>query len=200
MDTVQVSARPRLLSGSDVARKVRRAGLLPANLHGNGQPARSIATDPQTVRRGLQGAYGRNQIFEVTVAGDAKSVLAIAREVQFHPVSRQLEHVDFLVVQADSNIEVTLPVVLSGRSAGQKVGGRLEHITRYIKVACTPSSLPKLVEIDVTPYELGFVMGIADLKLPAGVTAVYKRPFKIFEIQTPKAELSPAAAAEEKKK
>ena len=80
MDKVLVPARPRLLAGSDVARKVRRAGLLPANLHGNGQPARSIAADPKVVRRGLQSAYGRDQIFEITVAGDAKPVLAIARE------------------------------------------------------------------------------------------------------------------------
>ena len=189
-----------MIAGSSVARKVRRAGLLPANLHGNGQAARSIAAEPQSVRRGLQGAYGRNQLFEVSVAGEAKPVLAIAREVQVHPVTRQLEHVDFLVVQPDSRIEVTVPVVLSGRSAGQKVGGRLEHITRYVKLACTPKTLIKQVEIDVTPYETGFIMGVADMALPTGVSAVYKRPFKIFEIQMPKAELSPAAAAAEDKK
>ena len=131
-------------------------------------------------------------------APDKQSVLAIAREVQVHPVSRQLQHVDFLVVEADTRILVTLPVVLSGRSAGQKVGGRLEHITRYVKVACTPTTLPTQVEIDVTPYDNGFVMGIADMPLPAGVTAVYKRPFKIFEIQTPKAEATPGA--DDKKK
>ena len=111
-----------------------------------------------------------------------------------------LEHVDLLLVQPDTKMIVTLPVNLSGRSAGQKAGGRLEHITRHVKVSCTPSTLPKSIEIDVTPLENGFVMFAEGLPLPEGVVPVFKKTFKILEIFAPKVEEVVAVAATGKKK
>ncbi|MBM4344347.1 MAG: 50S ribosomal protein L25 [Deltaproteobacteria bacterium] len=199
MDTVAIHARPRLLAGSDVANKVRRAGLLPAVMYGVGvgPGARMVAVDPQPLRKGLSTAYGRNQLF--TVEFEGKQHLAICKEVQIHPVKRTLKHVDFYVVTPASPITVTLPVVLSGRSAGQKAGGRLEQITRYVTVACTPTTLPKSVEIDVTPFDNGAVMTVDSLPLPQGCRAVFKKSFKIFELFAPKIE-EKAAATDDKKK
>ncbi len=198
MDTVQISARPRYLAGSDVANKVRRAGLLPGVIYGKAFGNRPIALEPQPVRKGLQTAYGRNQVFDVVLEG--QNYLALAKEVQIHPVTRQLQHVDLHVVQADTRMIVTLPVTLSGRSLGQKAGGRLEHITRYIKVDCTPETLPKGVAIDVTPFENGTVMTIETLPLPEGVIPVFKKSFKIFEIIAAKVEEKPAEDPKAKKK
>lgn len=198
MDTVAISARPRLLAGSDVANKVRRAGLLPAVMYGAGvgSGARMVTLDPQAVRKGLSSAFGRNQLFSVEFEG--KQHLAICKEVQIHPVKRTLKHVDLFVVTPASPIQVTLAVVLSGRSAGQKAGGRLEQITRYVTVACTPTSLPKAIEIDVTPFENGTVMTVDSLPLPQGCKAVFKKSFKIFELFAPKVEEK--AAVDDKKK
>lgn len=198
MDTVQISARPRHLAGSDVANKVRRAGLLPGVLYGKAFGNRAIALETQPVKKGLQSAYGRNQIFSVAFEGD--NYLALAREVQVHPLTRQLQHVDLHVLQADTRMVVTLPVTLSGRSVGQKAGGRLVHVSRYIKVACTPETLPTGVNIDVTPFENGTVMTIETLPLPEGVKPVFKKSFKIFEIIAPKVEEKPAEDPKAKKK
>lgn len=198
MDTVNVSARSRFLSGSDVAKKVRRAGYLPAVMYGREFGNKVVAVEPQGIKKGLQGPYGRNAMFQVTL--DGASHLAIAKEVQLHPVSRQLVHVDLMVVKPDSQLVVTVPVVLSGRSLGQKAGGRLEQITRYVKLACTPESLPKLVEIDLTPFENGTVMTIETLPLPEGVKPVFKRSFKIFEIIAPKIEEKPVEEVKAKGK
>jgi large subunit ribosomal protein L25 len=189
MDTVNVSARSRFLSGSDVAKKVRRAGYLPAVMYGQGFGNKVVAVEPQGVKKGLQGPYGRNAMFDVTL--DGVNHLAIAKEVQLHPVTRQLVHVDLLVVKPDSKLVVTVPVVLSGRSVGQKAGGRLEQTTRYVKLACTPETLPKLIEIDLTPFDNGTLMTIETLPLPAGVTPMFKRSFKIFEIIAAKVEEKP---------
>lgn len=200
MDTVTLTIKPRHLAGTDIARKVRRAGLLPAVMYGEGTQSRAVAVDPKPLKRGLTSGYGRNQIFELEVAGEAGTKLAICKDVQLEPLSRILKHVDFFLVQANSKITVTLPVVLSGRSAGQKAGGRLEFINRKVKVACTPATLPKLVEIDVSPFENGYVLNIADLPLPAGVTPVFKKAFKIFEIIAPKVEEKVAEEPAKKKK
>lgn len=198
MNTVQVSARARHLAGSDVASKVRRAGLLPAVMYSKAYGNRKVAVDPKPIKRGLQGPYGRNQLFEVELEG--QRLLAYPREVQVHPLTRSLLHIDLQVVQPDSPLVVTLPVTLTGRSAGQKAGGRLEHVTRYVKVACTPATLPTKVDIDITPFENGTIMTIETLPLPAGVSPVFKKSFKIFEIIAPKIEEKPAEDPKAKKK
>lgn len=197
MNTVQIQVKSRYLSGSDVAKKVRRAGLLPAVVYGGGSAAKSVVVEPRPLRKGLQGPYGRNQLFSLAIDGETGEQLAIAKEVQLHPVTRELRHVDFLRVTAETRIDVTLPVTLVGRSAGQKAGGRLEHITRFVRVSCTPATLPQKVEIDITPFDNGYAMFIEDLPLPAGVTPVFKKRFKIFEVFSVKIEA--AAPGDEKK-
>jgi len=197
MDTVSVPARPRHLAGSDVANKVRRAGFLPAVLYGNGLPTQTIAVDPQPVKKGLQSAYGRNQLFELSL--DGKQHLAVCKEVQTHPVSRALIHADFFTVTPASEIQVTVPVVLSGRSVGQKAGGKLIQVTRYLRIACSPTSLPKSIEIDVSPFDNGTAMTVESMPLPSGVKAVFAKPFKIFELLSPKAEEKAEGGGDPKK-
>ena len=198
LPTVSLSVRPRHLSGSGISKKIRRAGLLPAVMYGAGTPSTPIAVEPRQLRKGLTSAYGRNQLFQLEMQG-GQSLLAIAKEVQLDPLTRQLEHVDLLLVQPDTAMTVTLPVILSGRSAGQKAGGRLEFITRHVKVSCTPTTLPKSIEIDVTPFENGFVMFTEGLPLPEGVVPVFKKTFKILEIFAPKVEETVVAAPAKKK-
>ncbi len=194
LPTFPLAVRPRHLSGSGISKKIRRAGLLPAIMYGAGTPSTPIAVEPRQLRKGLTSPYGRNQLFQLEVQGGG-SYLAIAKEVQLDPLTRQLEHVDLLLVQPDTQMIVTLPVILSGRSAGQKAGGRLEFITRHVKVSCTPETLPKSIEIDVTPFENGFVMMAEGLPLPAGVVPVFKKTFKILELYAAKVDETAAAAA-----
>ncbi|MSP91002.1 MAG: 50S ribosomal protein L25 [Myxococcales bacterium] len=186
MDTFPIIVKPRNLAGSDVARALLRAGLLPAVVYGPGEATRSVTLEPKAVRKGLIGPYGRNQVFALELDGAPR--LAIAREVQIDPVKRSLRHVDFYLVGPDSTIEVTVPVVLHGRSLGQKAGGRLDHIARTIKVRCTPASLPKSIEFDVSPIDNGMTVTVDALPMPPGVEAVFKRPFKVLEVMVPKAE------------
>ena len=199
LPTAPLSVRPRHLSGSGISKKIRRAGLLPAVMYGLGTEAVAVAVEPRQLKKGLTSAYGRNQLFQLDIKG-GESKLAIAKEVQLNPLTRQLEHVDLLLVEPSTHMIVTLPVILSGRSAGQKAGGRLEFITRHVKVACTPSTLPKSIEIDVTPFENGFVMMAEGLPLPHGVVPVFKKTFKILEIFAAKVEEVVAAAPTGKKK
>ena len=195
MDTFSITVKPRHLAGSDISRALLRAGLLPAVVYGPGEATRSVALEPKAVRKGLVGPYGRNQVFALEL--DGVSRFAIAREVQVDPVKRSLRHVDLFLVTPDSTIEVTVPVVLHGRSLGQKAGGRLDHIARTIKVRCTPATLPKAIDFDVTPIDNGVTVLVDALPMPAGVQAVYKRPFKVLEVMVPKAEPAAGDAAAE---
>ena len=198
LDTAPLSVRPRKLAGTGISKKIRRAGLLPGILYGNGTTATAIAVEPRQLKKGLTTGYGRNQVFQLDIQGGT-TALAIAKEVQLEPVTRQLVHVDLQVVQPDTRLIVTVPVILSGRSAGQKAGGRLEHVTRHVKISVTPSNLPKAVEIDVTSFENGYVMSVEQLPLPEGVTPVFKKSFKILELFAPKVEEKEEAPAGKKK-
>lgn len=187
MDTVSIAVRPRYTSGSAVAKKIRRAGLVPAVLYSQGTAAQMVAFDPKPVTRALNGPYGRNQLFEIAITGTTETCLAIARELQLGAVSRKLTHVDFLRVEPNSPISVTIPIVPTGRSAGEKVGGRVNFIRREVVIACTPATLPKNVTINMGPLQVGEEFAVEQLAFPAGVTPVYRKAFKILEVLAPKA-------------
>jgi large subunit ribosomal protein L25 len=194
MQTVTITVKPRHLSGTDVAKKLRRANLLPAVAYGPGQQTTALALDPTAIKRAFQGPFGRNQVFAFDLSGTTKH--AIAKQVQLHPFKRTLQHVDLYYVDATTPIEVTVPLVLTGRSLGQKQGGRLDQLARDVKVRCTPDTLPQSISFDVTPIDNGQSLSIDALPMPAGVSAVYKRPYRLLEVDIPKVETPVAATAD----
>ena len=194
MNTIAVELKPRKLAGTPIAKKIRRAGLLPINVYGKGFENRSVVGNPKTFSRAFRSAYGRNQLFEVTIAGEEGTHLAIAKEVQLDPITRKLRHVDLFVVQPDTNITVTLPIKLDGKSAGEKIGGRLNFAERYVRAACTPQTLPTSVKVEMAPLQIGDAVMVDQMVFPDGVTAVYRKKFKVLDILQPK-----GGAAEEEK-
>ncbi len=188
MDTVELSVRPRFLSGTDIAKKIRRAGLIPGVVYGKGIEPRTIAADPKLVTRALKGKYGLNQLFKLKITDSETEHLAIAREIDIHPVTRKLRHVDFFVVQPDSQFNIDLPLHLMGRSAGQKVGGRLNVMQRTVPVMCSPLTMPHAIEIDLTPFEGMQGMTVDQVTYPEGVKPLYKTHYRLFEVSRPKLE------------
>ncbi|MCB9739889.1 MAG: 50S ribosomal protein L25 [Deltaproteobacteria bacterium] len=185
MNTIAIDVRPRALTGTGVAKKIRRAGLVPGVVYGHGVEGNvNVAFDPRSVVKGLSGAYGRNQLFTFEI--DGKQHLAICRQVEVHPVSRKLSHVDFFAVQPDTRIKVTLPIRLTGRSAGQKAGGRLDVTARFVNVHTTPAHLPTSIDVRLEPYKNGQLLGVEALPFPEGVTPVFRQAFKVFELVAPK--------------
>ncbi|MEY3015358.1 MAG: ribosomal rRNA E-loop binding protein Ctc/L25/TL5 [Pseudomonadota bacterium] len=185
MNTIQIDVRKRMLTGSGVAKKIRRAGLVPGVVYGNGIEGNvNVAMDPRALVRGLSGAYGRNQIFAFNI--DGQDHFAICRQVEVHPVTRKLRHVDLFCVKADTTIKVTLPIKLIGRSAGQKAGGKLTVTSRFVKVFTTPEHLPTSINVALEPFQNGQQLHVEGLPFPEGVTPTFRRPFKIFELTAPK--------------
>lgn len=186
MQTVSIEVRPRHLSGSPIAKKIRRAGMIPVNMYGAAFENRNVVVDPKLLARAFNGAYGRNQLLEISIAGESDKLLAICKEAQVHPITRRLQHVDLFVVKPETALSVSLPVVLDGRSAGEKIGGRVNFTRRFITAACTPQTLPPSVKVEMAPLEVGDSVMIEDVVFPAGVTPLYRKKFKILEILPPK--------------
>ncbi len=181
MDLFAIQTRNRALVGSAVSKKIRRAGLIPANVYGHGITGNAhVACDPRAVQKALSSAYGRNQLIELEVNGGKH--LAVCREVAIHPVTRRLRHVDFYCVTAETVLQWTLPIVLEGRSAGQKAGGRLDVAARYVKISAAPKHLPAAITVNLEPFENGQQLGVEGLPYPEGVKPIFKRAFKVFEL------------------
>jgi large subunit ribosomal protein L25 len=107
----------------------------------------------------------------------------LVREVQRHPVSGAVRHVDFYQVKEDETLTVDVPVKMVGKAAGVAMGGALRLIRRELKVRCLPSNIPSVIEADVTPLEIGKFLKVNQIPNPEGVEILFDDK-GIFNIAT----------------
>src|SRR5215831_16356774 len=197
MDFSKVNVEVRKQSGKGGARKVRASGKVPGVLYGNkGEPV-SVTFDEKTLLQSLDKERRRNTVFSLTVAGDGKNeqVTAMIRDAQIDPLSRRLVHVDFLRVDLDQEVTVTVPLFLTGKAVGVTNGGNLHQSMHAILIAAKPAAIPTKLEVDVTPLDIGMALHVSDLKLVAGVRALLDAKEAIASVVAPKAEKVEAEAA-----
>ena len=194
--TTMLKAEPRTVAGKSEARRVRKAGLVPAIAYGKELPATPIAVPPKGVALILKSEHGQNSVIELDVGG--KKLLAMIRDYDVHPVARTLEHVDFIEVKLDRPVEVQVPLFPIGKAVGVTKGGVLRVVHRTIPVYCLPDRIPVKVEADVTHLELGQHVSTQELKLPEGVSVRLPPEQTLIAVVAPEKEVeeaTPVAAA-----
>ncbi len=180
--SIALSGITRTEAGKGSARALRRAGSIPAILYGNGTPNTTFSiTEKELTLAYKKGAF-TNKLVELTI--DGKKIFALPRDVQMHPVTDRIEHADFLQVNKDSKVTVSVPVkVLNAeRSIGLKRGGALNIVRHEIELECTPENIPSKIEVDILNVNIGTSLHISALQLPAGVTPAIKRDFTVVTI------------------
>jgi large subunit ribosomal protein L25 len=163
-----LKAQSREAGGKTRARRLRSQGFVPAIAYGKGLPSTPIAVTPKEVATVLKGAMGKNTVLELELG--EKKLLVMIRDFTFHPIKRELEHVDFIEVQLDKPVEVDVPLLALGKAVGVTKGGVLRIVHRTVPVRCLPDRIPAKLEADVSHLELGQHVSTQDLKLPEGVT------------------------------
>lgn len=159
MKTISVKAVKRDEYGKKAAKAVRREGMVPCVLSGNGESV-SFSVDPREIKALI---YTPNSyIVELNI--DGKVEKAVMREVQFHPVREQILHIDFYRVQEGKPVAISIPVRLSGTAEGVKVGGKLALSARKLMVKAMVDQLPDEIVVDVTPLQVGQTIFVGDLK------------------------------------
>jgi large subunit ribosomal protein L25 len=196
--TAILNAETRENAGKGVARALRREGKVPAIMYGNDKEPVSLALNANELRQ--QYLKGRFQSRLVELKLNGKDVVkALPRDVQFHPVTDQIEHVDFQQVDPAKATHVYVPVKFVGneKSIGLKRGGVLNIVRHEIEFYCKPDSIPHHIELDTTNMNIGDAIHIKDVKLPEGVIPVIKRNFTIATIagRGKEEEAAPVAAA-----
>jgi len=117
------------------------------------------------------------------------------RDAQINPLSRRLVHVDFLAVDLDAEVHVTVPLVLTGKAVGVTNGGNLHQSMHMIPVAAKPALIPTKLEVDVSALDIGDALHASDLKLGEGVRVVLDAKEAIASVVAPKAEKVEEVAA-----
>ncbi len=173
--------------GKGAARKLRAAGRVPAVLYGGGRPARPLAVDPDALVDIFRKSGDRNTLLHLKV-GDA-SVPALVKDLQRHPVSRQVLHVDFYECEAGRNVEVTVPLLPVGRPVGATLGGRVRLIRRGLRVRCPHDKIPAGLEVDVTPLQVGDMIRVSAVTPPESVEILFDNDFNIVTCQGKRAEI-----------
>ena len=157
-------------AGSSDSRRLRAEDRIPAVVYGHGMDPISVSVDRRELRQALSGAAGMNTILDLSVDGTVYPTLI--KDVQRHPVKRSVQHIDFIQVNLNEEIVVSVPIHLEGEAKEVSANnGLVDLAMQELEVRTTPRSIPDGITIDITDMTMDTVIRIADLPLPAGVTA-----------------------------
>jgi large subunit ribosomal protein L25 len=182
-------------TGKELAKRLRRAGRVPAVLYGGATPV-NVTVDPKDIFRLIHGHEGGTQLVQLAFGTSADKRMAIIRDMQFDPVSEDLVHVDLQEVAMDRAIQVTVPLRHVGDAVGvRETKGILEMILREVQVSCLPGQIPDALTADVSDLAIGDVFTVGQLPVPEGVRVLTDAAQAVATVAPPLAEEVVAAPA-----
>lgn len=174
METETLHAALRTEAGKGAARRLRRTGMIPAVAYNSSGTATSLSVSPAELNRLQKSRLGWNHPVSIQIEGADDIPLALLRDVQRHPISRQLLHADFETLGDGDEVVVQVPVEPTGRAQGQEVGGRINLPQRAIALCCQPAAIPVSIKVDVTPLDVGDKIMLSELTLPEGTRVQFR--------------------------
>jgi large subunit ribosomal protein L25 len=187
-------------SGRGAAIKLRQQGKVPGVCYGASPEGRidplSVVVDIKALRAALDPVRKQNTVIDLTIDGDKPRKLhALVKDYQLHPLRREITHVDFLAIDPNKEVVASVPLEFIGKPLGAIEGGQLRTVLRSIEVKAKPSDIPVKLTIDVSPLEIGDVIHVSAITLPAGVTAVTGRDLAVVTCAKPEEEVVETTAA-----
>jgi large subunit ribosomal protein L25 len=183
--------------GKGGARALRRQNLVPAVVYGRGLEPCAVTVEPKALKKAIATESGWNTLITLKGEGAFSGKVVILKDMQVDPIRRDVKHADFQVIDLKKKVHVMVPVHPVGKSEGEKVGGSLQIIRHELEVFCLPSGIPGAIEVDVTSLNIGDVLHVEDLVLPAGVEVPHEVNFTVITVTGHKAEEGEEGAAEE---
>lgn len=158
MKSITIKGSERESVGKAATRAARNAGMVPCVLYGGSQPVHFTAEE-----MAFKGLVYTPNVHTVVIELGGKSYNAILQDIQFHPVSDKILHIDFYELDAAKEITMEVPVKVVGNSKGVMAGGVLRLNQRKLKVRALPANLPDFIEADITELEMGNKLYITKL-------------------------------------
>ncbi len=160
MKSISISGSLRENVGKRDSKELRYEGKVPAVLYG-GKKQHHFSVSAADLRAVL---YTPDVHF-IDLDLDGTKFQAIVQETQFHPLTDQIRHIDFLELSDDKEVSLDIPVKLTGTSPGVKMGGKLVQKLRKLRVKALPANLPQYIEVSLTPLEVGKSVRVEEVKL-----------------------------------
>lgn len=198
MKTVPLTAYPRTLARRAGSKKLRSEGRVPAVIYGGQVKPQNVEVKSKDIENLIHHSVSENLLVDLAIEKDARPKrLALVQELQHHPLSGKLLHIDLHEVSETEKVTVMVPVETTGEAAGVKTGGGvLEHVLFKIKVRALPKDLPEFIEVDVSHLEIGQAVHLGDIKAPSGVEILGDKKVSVISCAAPITEAQEAAVLE----
>ena len=198
MKEINVKGQKRTDVGKKATKELRKQGLVPCNLYGEAKDENGL---PQAVAFAIPAVDLRKvvytpHVYVVNIEVEGREDVAIMKELQFHPVTDQLLHIDFYEVNEEKPITIGIPVKLNGLAQGVRDGGRLNLTVRKINVTAPYKQIPEVLDIDVTNLTIGKSIKVGELKFE-GLEMATSKEVVVCSIKATRKSNAAAQTAEE---
>ena len=168
-ETFEVIAQPRDDVGKGASRRLRRQGRVPAIIYGAHREPTMISLSHNELVQQLENEAFYSHILDLKVEGQSYPV--VLKDLQRHPAKPFVLHADFQRVSMDEKIRMMVPVHFVNESVakGVKMGGAVSHNLTEIEITCLPKDLPEFIGLDMTHMDIGDIVHLSEVPLPAGV-------------------------------
>ena len=183
----KLEIKDRNLTRTKGSKTIRRSGLIPGVLYYAGEANVNISVDKLILYHALQSGQ---HIFEVEQEGDIQ--FTMIKELQYHPVTDEVIHIDLMRVRRSEKITISVPLVLIGEPLGVTEGGVLSQSMTQIEISCLPTDVPDQIELNIEDLEMNSAKSVADITIDdEDVEILSAEDLNIVSVQPPAAEEEP---------
>lgn len=184
-EVASLQLTPREERGKGPCSRLRSNGLVPGVFYNSKGENISFTVDNLALGKAFEKVrYSKMIELQIELDGQLQKRNALFKKLVKHPVKRRYDHVDFIGIDLDKEVQVTVPVETIGRAKGVVLGGKLELLEERVMVRCLPTLIPDTIVVDVTDLDINGKVFVEQLPMPEGVKAVYDRNFPVIAIQT----------------
>lgn len=196
METVAFEVERRSELGKNKVKQLGD-GIIPAVVYGSSKESIPVSVNRnELIKLYNRQEKGRNTILELKINGEKSETLkVIAYQLDYHPVKRQLTHIDFLVVEDNVPVKILVPCNLEGTAKGQKMAGVLIHNLKVLKLSCLPAEIPTSYNVDITELGIGQNVRVSDLKAEGSISFLNDPYDIILQIDAPRVDKSLLSSA-----
>ena len=179
--------------GKKASKKIRRAGKIPSVLYYRGEIPISLSIDKQILNQAIKSDQ---RIYEMEI--DNESQYVMIKEVQYHPITDEIIHVDFMRVRRSEKMIISVPIILIGKPVGVTEGGILSQSIAQIEISCYPTNVPERIEVSVDHLEINSSVSVADVIIDdEDIEIISALDISIASVIPPAVEEEPIVAEED---
>lgn len=199
MKPVSLTVYPRTETGRNSVKHLRAQSRIPAVIYGDNVENQNLELPTKVMEQLIHHSFSEIILIDMEIDGDARAKrLALVKQVQHHPLNRDILHVDFQEVSEDKKVAVSVPIETKGEPVGVKTGGgTLEHVLFNVRVQGLPLQLPEVIYLDVSDLDISHALTIGDIPIPEGIEILGDKSIPVATVKPPRVSEDEETGAEE---